>query len=276
MRIARMSASFLGSNLARTAIGFVTSLVIGRGLGPGEFGRWIFFTAWASALTVAFDLGLSTLVTRDAARDEGGVGGLVAVRLAVFAPAGALVYTGASWIGGGPASADPLRVAVWLAAAGLAYGCFAALFRASPRWLIAILTIETAGAALQCGGALLIRVNHLKRAIPPQRARKRRVLPRQSPWTSEIVNRCAEQGIAAWLLVIPQGEHDDLVPPRQPLDEPQQSRGDALASAAIDAAGYDERDPHHADPTLEHRRSSRDRNARGPCGAARRRSCVIH
>jgi O-antigen/teichoic acid export membrane protein len=159
-RIARMSASFLGSNLVRAAIGFVTSLVIGRGLGPGEFGRWIFFTAWASTLTVAFDLGLSALVTRDAARDEAGrgrlVAGALAVRLAVFAPAGFLVYSAASWIGGGPASAASLRVAVWLAAAGLAYGCFAALFRASPRWLIAILTIETAGAALQCAGALWI------------------------------------------------------------------------------------------------------------------------
>ena len=108
-RIARMSASFLGSNLARTAIGFVTSLVIGRGLGPSQFGRWIFFTAWASALTVAFDLGLGALVTRDAARDEAEAGrlvaGAVAARLAVFAPAGVLLYAGASRIGGGPASA---------------------------------------------------------------------------------------------------------------------------------------------------------------------------
>jgi O-antigen/teichoic acid export membrane protein len=120
LRMARMSASFLGSDLARAAIGFVTSLVIGRGLGPGEFGRWIFFTAWASTLTVAFDLGLSALVTRDAARDEAGAGRLVAgalaVRGAVFAPAGAFVYAGASWIGGGPASTGSLRVAVGLAA----------------------------------------------------------------------------------------------------------------------------------------------------------------
>jgi O-antigen/teichoic acid export membrane protein len=159
-----MSVSFLGSSLARTAIGFVTSLVIGRGLGPSQFGRWIFFTAWASALTVAFDLGLGALVTRDAARDEAASGrlvaGAVAVRLAVFAPVGVLLYAGASWIGGGPGSADPLRVAIWLAAAGLAYGCFAALFRASPRWLIAILTIETAGAALQCAGAFWIIASH--------------------------------------------------------------------------------------------------------------------
>ena len=97
----------------------------------------------------------------------------------------------------------------------------------------------------QSGGERLIPVNHVERAIPPQRAGERRVLPKQSPWPSEIVNRCAEQRIAAWLLVVPQGVHGDLVPPRQPLDEPKQSRGDALAPAAIDPARHDERDPHH-------------------------------
>jgi hypothetical protein len=55
LQIARMSGSFLGSNLALAAIAVVTPLVIGRGLGPGQFGRWIFFTAWAFTLTVAFD-----------------------------------------------------------------------------------------------------------------------------------------------------------------------------------------------------------------------------
>jgi hypothetical protein len=55
LQIARMSGSFLGSNLALAAIAFVTPIVIGRGLGPGQFGRWIFFTAWAFTLTVAFD-----------------------------------------------------------------------------------------------------------------------------------------------------------------------------------------------------------------------------
>jgi len=159
VRLAKMSAAFAGSNLTRTAIAFVTSVVIARGLGAPEFGRWILFMAWASALTMVFDLGLSALVTRDAARtrDDGGrlLAGALAIRLAIFAPAGAALHIAAPWIGG-VGSAGAVRAIIWLAAAGITYGCFAALFRAWPRWLLKILTIETAGVALQCAGAVLI------------------------------------------------------------------------------------------------------------------------
>ena len=51
-RIARLSAAFLGSNLARAAIGFGLSFALARALGADRFGRWIFCTAWASTLTV--------------------------------------------------------------------------------------------------------------------------------------------------------------------------------------------------------------------------------
>ncbi len=52
-RILRLSAAFLGSHLARAAIGFAFSLALARGLGAERFGRWILCTAWASTLTVA-------------------------------------------------------------------------------------------------------------------------------------------------------------------------------------------------------------------------------
>lgn len=159
MPMVRMTAAFAGSNLTRSAIAFVTSIVIARGLGPFEFGRWTFLTAWASALTMAFDLGLSALVTRDAARIDRAAGGLVAgalaARLAIFAPVGIAICVAASWIDG-VASTSAIRAVVWLAAAGMAYGCLGALFRAWPKWLGAILTIEAAGAAVQCAGAVWI------------------------------------------------------------------------------------------------------------------------
>src|SRR6202044_3281661 len=89
-RIARLSAAFLGSNLARAAIGFGVSFALARGLGAERFGRWIFCTAWASTLTVVVDLGFGVLLTRDGARAEAEPGcllsGALVLRLAVVLP----------------------------------------------------------------------------------------------------------------------------------------------------------------------------------------------
>ncbi len=68
---------------------------------------------------------------------------------------------------------------------------------------------------------------------------------RQQPFgTAEIVDCCARQRVPTWLVVIPQHVDEDLVPARQPLDEPEQRRDDAFAAAPIEAAGHHERDAH--------------------------------
>jgi O-antigen/teichoic acid export membrane protein len=155
-----MSAAFAASGVARAAIAFVTSVIVARGLGPDGFGRWTLFMAWASALTVAFDLGLSTLITREAARARGAAGSLViaaaASRLTLFAPAAAAVLIGWPLVREGEQAAAVLIVV--LAAVGLAYGCMAAVFRASPIWVGGVLGIETASALAQSAGAALIVV----------------------------------------------------------------------------------------------------------------------
>jgi O-antigen/teichoic acid export membrane protein len=48
---------------------------------------------------------------------------------------------------------------VILAGAGIAYGCFAAIYRATPRGLTIIVATETLGAATQCIGTVLIIVS---------------------------------------------------------------------------------------------------------------------
>ena len=63
-RVARLSTAFLGSNLARAAIGFGLTLAIGRGLGAHRFGQWVVCTTWASLLTIAADLGFGVLSSR--------------------------------------------------------------------------------------------------------------------------------------------------------------------------------------------------------------------
>jgi O-antigen/teichoic acid export membrane protein len=156
-RIARLSAAFLGSNLARAAIGFGLSFALARSLGAERFGRWILCTAWASTLTVVVDLGFGVLLTRDGARQDAEPGRLLAgallVRLALAVPLAALLYAGAGAISSEAETIAGLRVASLLGAAGAAYGCFGALYRSQPRWLPAVLAVETTWLAIQLGAA---------------------------------------------------------------------------------------------------------------------------
>jgi O-antigen/teichoic acid export membrane protein len=155
--VVRLSAAFLGSNLARAGIGFALSFILARGLGADGFGRWILCTAWASTLTVVLDLGFGVLLTRDGARDQAEADRLLIsallVRLAAGVPLAALLFAGAGYISHDAETIAALRVASLLGTAGAAYGCFGALFRSQPRWLATVLAIETGWLALQCGGA---------------------------------------------------------------------------------------------------------------------------
>ena len=156
-RIARLSAAFLGSNVARAAIGFGLSFALARGLGAERFGRWILCTAWASTLTVVVDLGFGVLLTRDGARPGAEPGrllsGALVVRLALAVPLAALLYAGAGYLSSDEETIAGLRAAAVLGTAGAAYGCFGALFRSQPRWLPAVLGVETGWLALQLTGA---------------------------------------------------------------------------------------------------------------------------
>jgi O-antigen/teichoic acid export membrane protein len=159
-RIARLSAAFLGSNLARAAIGFAVSFALARGLGAERFGRWIFCTAWASTLTVVVDLGFGVLLTRDGARAQAEPGrllsGALVLRLALALPLAALLYTGAGYLSSDAETSAGLRIAALLGTAGAAYGCFGALLRSQPRWLPAVLAIETGWLFVQLIAALAI------------------------------------------------------------------------------------------------------------------------
>jgi len=150
--IARVGAAFALSNVVRGAIRLVTSFVIARGLGAEAFGRWIFCAAWAATLTSALDLGFGVLLTRDAARDRRAgallIQALIA-RIGLVAPVGLAFYVAAPRLGAAIGVVSELRVAVPLAVAGIAYGCFAAVFRGWTDRLIWILGMETAGAFLQ-------------------------------------------------------------------------------------------------------------------------------
>ena len=156
-RIARLSAAFLSSNLARAAIGFGLSFALARGLGAERFGRWILCTAWASTLTSLVDLGFGVLLVRDGARPEAEAGhlltGALAARLALAVPLAAMLFVSAGYISADAETIAGLRVAALLGTAGATYGCFGALFRSQPRWLPTVFTLETGWLAIQLGAA---------------------------------------------------------------------------------------------------------------------------
>ena len=159
-RIARLSAAFLGSNVARAAIGFGLSFALARGLGAGRVGSWFLCTAWASTLTVVVDLGFGVLLTRDGARADAEPGclltGALTLRLALAIPLAMILYAGAGYLSSDVETVAGLRIAALLGAAGAAYGCFGALFRSQPRWLPTVLAVETAWLAAQLIAALVI------------------------------------------------------------------------------------------------------------------------
>ena len=156
-RVARLSAAFLGSNLARAAIGFGLSFALARALGADRFGRWILCTAWGSTLTVVVDLGLGVLLTRDGAREDAKAGRLLidalVLRLALAIPLALMLYAGAGYLSSDSETIAGLRVAAMLGTAGAAYGCFGALLRSQPRWLPTVLALETGWLAIQLGAA---------------------------------------------------------------------------------------------------------------------------
>jgi O-antigen/teichoic acid export membrane protein len=152
--IAEVAGAFAASNIARGAIRLLTSLIIARELGQEGFGHWIFCAAWAATLTTALDLGFGVLITRDAARDRR-IGVLLshalAARLGLFLPVGVAFYVVAPHINAAAGGTAALRAAVPLALASIAYGCFSAIFRGWPEYLLSILGLETAGAFVQGG-----------------------------------------------------------------------------------------------------------------------------
>jgi O-antigen/teichoic acid export membrane protein len=156
-RIARLSAAFVCSNLARAVIGFVLSLVLGRGLGAERFGGWILCTTWASMVTVAADLGFGVLLTRDGARAQTDPGGLLAaaliLRVTLASALAVALSIAAPALTQNPELIAGLRLASLLGLAGATYGCFGSLLRSQPRWLPLVLGLETAWLAAQVGAS---------------------------------------------------------------------------------------------------------------------------
>ncbi len=66
-KLAFGSAILLVSNLGGATIGFLISLIIGRGLGSARFGDYVFITAILSTIDIAAEVGLDSLLTRDVA-----------------------------------------------------------------------------------------------------------------------------------------------------------------------------------------------------------------
>ena len=131
--IAHMTAVFASSSVVRAGIAVAGAIVVGRGLGADDFGRWTFCLAWAATLASVLDLGFGVLLTREAARTGRRIGSLIggalAVRMVLFLPVGALFLAATPWLGLRVEASASLRLVVFVAAGGLCYRCFAAPLR---------------------------------------------------------------------------------------------------------------------------------------------------
>ena len=140
------------SNVVNAALGFLLSLVVGRGLGESSFGIWVFCLAWASILTMICEFGLNSLLTREASRMPEKLncllGSSLALKLILVS-----FFAGGIWllspiISLGPESSSALRVSMLIVVAGVAYGSFTAVFR-SAAWMSPILWLSILGGTAQ-------------------------------------------------------------------------------------------------------------------------------
>jgi O-antigen/teichoic acid export membrane protein len=140
------------SNVLNAALGFLLSLIIGRGLGESGFGVWVFCLAWASILTMVCEFGLNSLLTREASRMPAKLNQLLVISLSLksilvsFLAGG--VWFLAPLIALNVESFSALRVSMLIVVAGVAYGSFTAVFR-SAGWMSPILWLNVLGGITQ-------------------------------------------------------------------------------------------------------------------------------
>jgi len=152
-RVAHNSGLFIISNVLNAALTFALSVVVARGLGQAGFGVWTFSLAWASLLTVLSELGLNTLITREAARVNEQANTLLWGSLILKAML-ALFMSGVIWLLP-QAESDWAALFGWvvlLAVTGTAYGSFSALFRAF-QWITPWVWLNVGGLVLQVLGS---------------------------------------------------------------------------------------------------------------------------
>jgi len=150
--LAPNSLILTGSNLLNAALGFLLSLIIGRGLGASGFGIWVFCLAWASLLTMVCEFGLNSLVTRDAARRPEKSNRLLflslVLKLILVSLLGGSVAIFSPFLALDSGSSTALQFSMLIVLASVAYGSFTAIFR-STGWMWPILWLNLAGGIIQ-------------------------------------------------------------------------------------------------------------------------------
>lgn len=130
-RMAHHSGLFILSNFLNAALTFALSIIVARGLGQTGFGEWTFSLAWAALLTVLSELGLNTLITREAARQPQQTNALLCGSV-IIKTGLSILSSSVVWLIPQTASqsASVLAWVMLLAFTGVLYGSFSALFRA--------------------------------------------------------------------------------------------------------------------------------------------------
>lgn len=151
--LTRNAVAVASSRALSALLGFAIATWIARSLGEDDFGRYSLAVAWTVTVIPLAEIGLNTLVMRDAA--SGGraahlLRAALTTKLAVGLPIALLLIAAAPWAVGsaGEPAVDALRAGAGLLLATLFYSAFCAVLRADGR--------EGALFALNVGGQSLL------------------------------------------------------------------------------------------------------------------------
>ena len=157
--LASNSLILTASNVLNAVLGFVLSLIIGRGVGEAGFGVWIFCMAWAAILTMVCEFGLNSLLIREAVRMPESANRLLALSLAlkllfVFILGGSVWFL-TPGLSLDLTSSAALTASLLIAVVSIAYGSFTAIFKVFG-WMSPILWLNLFGGIFQIGWSFWI------------------------------------------------------------------------------------------------------------------------
>ncbi|MBI4670129.1 MAG: flippase [Chloroflexi bacterium] len=161
-RLAFNSLVLVIANFSNAALGFVLAVMIGRVLGVEDLGRYTLALSWALGLSMLADLGLSTLLTREVARQAEETSryltAAVLIKTVISFALMFFLYVAAPILSADAASATAMRIAAPFLYLNALYTSFTAIFRAFQR-MTPILVLNTGGLVIQIGAAWWLLAN---------------------------------------------------------------------------------------------------------------------
>ncbi len=158
-RLSYNTLILLANNLMTAILSLALTVIITRGLGDADFGRYAAVMAWVLPFTVLADGGLNTLLTRDVAQQPASahtaLRQLLPLRLVISAIIVGLVWIFAPFLSDEHVVMVAIRIGIGLAVIDAFFGSYTAIFRA---WEVVwpILVLNSVFFGLQIVGVIWV------------------------------------------------------------------------------------------------------------------------